>query len=86
MLRPEPGMALFFTDYSLHFAGLRDGPWKYVLEVGNERSELFDLRLDPREQSNLAADHPERTARYREHVKQWIAAEKARIRQRSAQR
>ena len=86
MLRPEPGVALFFTDYSLHFAGLRDGSWKYVLEVGNERSELFDVRYDPGETSNLAAGQPERTARYREHVKHWIAAEKARIRQHSAQR
>jgi arylsulfatase A-like enzyme len=80
MLRPDTAMALFFTDYSLYFAGVRDGPWKYVLAVGSERSELFDLRQDPAERSNLAASQPERTTEYREHVKRWIAAEKAQVR------
>jgi len=83
MLRPDTGMALFFTDYSLPLAGLRDGPWKYVLEVGAERSELYNIRNDPSERANLFASQPERVARYRAHVESWIAAEKAQILARS---
>jgi arylsulfatase A-like enzyme len=84
MLRPDVNMALFFTDYSLALAGLRDGSWKYVLEVGAERSELYDMQNDPAERTNLSDSHPERVALYRAHVQSWIASEKALIRARSA--
>ena len=34
MLDGAPRMALFFADYSLGLLGLRDGPWKFVYEIG----------------------------------------------------
>src|SRR5947207_2212548 len=40
MLDGAPRMALFFADYSLGLLGLRDGPWKFVYEVGSGRAKL----------------------------------------------
>lgn len=59
LLSGEDGMALFFTDYSLGWLGLRDGRWKYVYELEAGRSMLFDLDEDPEEQVNAAAQHQE---------------------------
>ena len=42
-------MALFFTDYSLVLLGLRDGCWKYILEVDSQRSKLYDVCVDREE-------------------------------------
>jgi phosphoglycerol transferase MdoB-like AlkP superfamily enzyme len=39
-------MALLFTDYSSVFLGLRDGPWKFIDEVGADRAKLFRLDQD----------------------------------------
>ncbi len=38
LLNAEPRMALFFTDYSLAFLGLRDGDWKFIHDVESGRS------------------------------------------------
>ena len=47
LLRPEPRMALFFTDYSIGWLGLADGCWKYLFEMDSNRSRLFDVCGDP---------------------------------------
>lgn len=79
LLDGERRMALFFTDYSLAILGLRDGRWKFLHELESGRSRLFDLRADPGETRNLAADHPERTAAYRDRLKRWCAAQRAKV-------
>jgi arylsulfatase A-like enzyme len=61
-------MAGFFTDYGVRWAGLRDGCWKYILEVDTGRSELYDVCRDPDETINLAGIHPERVRTYRSRV------------------
>src|SRR5262249_33379217 len=53
-------MALFCTDYSLGFVGLRDGRWKCIHELESGRTRLFDLASDPEEKDDVAADHPDR--------------------------
>ena len=63
MLDREPRMALFFTDYSLHILGLRDGPWKLIYETGR-RPKLFDLERDPGEQYDVAPAHPQQSGWY----------------------
>jgi len=68
LLTPERRMALFFTDYSLGWLGLRDGCWKYVLEVGSGRSKLFDVCADPGEQDDRSAAQPARARAYRARV------------------
>jgi arylsulfatase A-like enzyme len=72
----ESRMALFYTDYSLGFLGLRDGPWKFIYEMESGRSRLFHLPTDPAETRNVAANDPDRVASYRDHLKQWSAMQK----------
>ncbi|HET7221484.1 MAG TPA: sulfatase [Vicinamibacterales bacterium] len=74
LLDPAPRMALFFTDYSLGWLGLRDGCWKYLLEIDADRSRLFDVCADPGEQVDVAGSTPERTQAYRTRVAQWQRA------------
>ncbi|MGH9844721.1 MAG: sulfatase [Blastocatellia bacterium] len=81
MLEGNNHMALFYTDYSLSFLGLRDGCWKYIYELESGRSKLFDPCQDAREQSDAAHRYPERVAAYRAHVRRWSAAQKALITQ-----
>jgi glucan phosphoethanolaminetransferase (alkaline phosphatase superfamily) len=76
LLRAAPEMALFYTDYSLGFVGLRDGDWKFIYELESKRSKLFHLDRDKREVDSLAAGYPQRTARYREHLLRWSGAQK----------
>jgi arylsulfatase A-like enzyme len=78
-LAARPGMALFYTDYSLSLTGLRDGGWKYIYELDAGRSKLFDLRRDPAEQHDLSRLHPDRVKAYRNLLARWSAAQKALI-------
>jgi hypothetical protein len=76
LLRPDPRMALFFTDYSIGWLGLADGCWKYSFEMDSGRSRLFDVCDDPAESRDRAGEFPERVSRYRERVRDWAAAQK----------
>jgi phosphoglycerol transferase MdoB-like AlkP superfamily enzyme len=79
MLDGAPRMALFFADYSLGLLGLRDGPWKFVYEIGSGRQRLFDLERDPREMSDLSAAEGARTSWYGEVVRAWSSQQKSYI-------
>src|SRR6185436_20134881 len=58
LLGEEGRAALFYTDYALPLVGLRDGSWKFIHELGSNRSKLFDLAQDPDERVNLAGEFP----------------------------
>lgn len=79
LLRPEPRMALFYTDYSIGWLGLADGCWKYLYNLDARRSRLFDVCVDPGETHDRASDAPDRTAAYRARVVAWAAAQKDRV-------
>jgi arylsulfatase A-like enzyme len=81
MLDAEPRMALFFADYSLGMVGLRDGPLKFIYDLGSRRAKLFDLTSDPDERHNLAggADAAQ-MRRYQQVLRSWSAAQKASLR------
>jgi hypothetical protein len=79
VLDAQPRMALFFADYSLGLLGLRDGRLKYIYELESGRSRLFDLDRDPQEASNLADRDPDAARWYRQRLRQWSAAQKARL-------
>jgi phosphoglycerol transferase MdoB-like AlkP superfamily enzyme len=79
LLDAQTGMALFCTDYSLGFLGLRDGRWKLIHELESNRSHLFDLENDPEDRRDVAELYPERVAAYCEHLRRWAAAQKYRI-------
>ena len=48
---------------------VREGRWKYIHKI---EPELFDLMMDPGENSNLAADHPEVVERLRARLTELI--------------
>ncbi|HEV8129972.1 MAG TPA: sulfatase [Acidobacteriota bacterium] len=76
VLNGESRMALFFTDYSLRFLGLRDQSWKFIVELDSGRSKLFDLGRDPGERNDLSPLHDARAGRYAQHLLRWSAAQK----------
>jgi hypothetical protein len=76
-----PRMALFFTDYSLGWLGLRDGCWKYQFQIDAARSSLFDVCRDPEETTNIAAGQAIRVRAYRERLEQWSVAQRRLISQ-----
>lgn len=55
----------FFENPQRNVIGLRTSEWKYVVRTFGERSyrSLWDLKRDPGELVNLAADRPAETAR-----------------------
>lgn len=67
LLDGDPRVAPFFADYSVFRAGLRDGCWKFHAED----NLLFDECVDPDERHNVAAEHPERVAAYRDRLRTW---------------
>ena len=77
LLCAEPRAALFFTDYALPLAGIRDGPWKFVCEINGNNRELFDAKGDATESVELSRKHPAVVAQYRERLSRWAAAQKA---------
>ena len=79
LLEGPSGMALFCTDYSLGFLGLRDGRWELIHELESGQSRLYDVQADPEEQEDIAPRFPGRAAAYREHLVRWAAAQKYRI-------
>jgi arylsulfatase A-like enzyme len=76
LLRPGEPMALFHTDYSLGWLGLRDGCWKYLFEVDAGRSKLFDVCRDPDETVDRAGANGDRVRAYHDRVIAWSAAER----------
>jgi hypothetical protein len=79
VLRGDPRMALFFTDYSLPLVGLRDGRWKFVHNLADGRSALFDLEHDAGEQVDVSNGHVARVSSYERTLREWSAAQKAAV-------
>lgn len=79
LLEPGDRMALFYTDYTLGWLGLRDGCWKFMHEVDSRRSRLFDLCTDPSETKDLSSRDAVRVAAYRDRLERWSAAQRARL-------
>jgi arylsulfatase A-like enzyme len=71
ILAPDARMALFFTDYSRGWVGLRDGCWKYLFETDASRSKLFDVCADSGETRDRAADEIARVDAYRDRLLAW---------------
>jgi arylsulfatase A-like enzyme len=80
VLESRHTMALFYTDYSLGFLGLRDGSWKYIYELESRKPKLFDLSQDPTETIDLSSQQPDRVAAYRNLLLDWSKSQRALIR------
>jgi arylsulfatase A-like enzyme len=79
VLRGADEMAFFFTDYALLWAGLRDGCWKYLLEVEADRSQLFNVCRDTEERTSVASSESARVTAYRARVLAWIAVTRSSV-------
>jgi hypothetical protein len=79
LLTPGERAALFFTDYSLPLAGVRDGKWKLIARIGHPRAKLFDIEADPEERDNLIEQHPEFVTVWQRRLHDWTSAQKSLI-------
>ena len=76
MLDAAPRMALFLRTTPLGLLGLRDGPWKFIYEIGSRRARLFDLDRDPKEMADVSVREAARTSWYGQVVQGWSSAQK----------
>ncbi len=53
------------------YSAVRDGDWRLVHFYEDDRAELYDLRDDPAEQTDLAEKQPERAAKLRAQLQAW---------------
>lgn len=77
LLGRSPGFAPFYTDHGPLQLGIRQGRWKLIHETEHDRTRLFDLESDPTETHDVAADHVERTQRYRNWLLEWSDAQRS---------
>jgi len=61
-------LALLHTSYRDDILGIRDGDWKYTRDMGTGKEELFNLRTDPDEKTNLVQDKKELALKFRNYV------------------
>ncbi len=54
-------------------ASVQDDEWKYIVSMDQDWVELYDLRQDPEETTNLAQSSPEVSARYGSLLERWLA-------------
>jgi lipoteichoic acid synthase len=73
--------AYFYAANDDYLLGVREDDWKYIWDATRGRDELYDLRADPREATNVAAQHPDRcralhgrVAAWRHHAAEQLAA------------
>lgn len=75
------GRAYAFAARGDLMLAVRDGSWKYIVDLVTGGDELYDLATDPHEQDNRVAREPVRKARLRQHLAAWMRTEKERYRQ-----
>jgi len=63
--------AYFYVAQDEFKLGVREGDWKYILDVRAGNDELYDLAHDSTEQHNVAVANPERCARLRQRLAAW---------------
>ena len=74
----HPPRAYFYVAEDHFTLGVRDGNWKYLLDLREGAEELYDLARDPSEQHNLAESEPARCARLRQRLAAWTDANRRR--------
>ncbi|MEZ6128742.1 MAG: sulfatase-like hydrolase/transferase [Planctomycetaceae bacterium] len=71
MFRRPPDRDAFYGDDDLPDLAVRDGQWKLLCEYDGSEPELYNLKSDRGETSNMADQHPEITARLKKAVVAW---------------
>jgi arylsulfatase A-like enzyme len=70
----HPPRAYFYVAQDEFKLAIREGSWKYILDLRAGTDELYDLARDPLEQRNLAAAQPDRCVRLRQRLAAWTEA------------
>lgn len=74
LLSPDhPNRAYLYGAMDDKILGVREGPYKYILNVNRGRDALHDLAADPLEQTNLAQEKPEVARQLRTRLAAWVA-------------
>ena len=58
-------------EASLEFRWCRAENWKLIQPHGPASAELYDLKADPREEHNLAEQHPDRVTQLQQQLDRW---------------
>jgi arylsulfatase A-like enzyme len=66
--------AYFYVAEDRFTLGLREGPWKYILNLREGLDELYNLEVDPNEQTNLVQLEGDRSTRMRQRLAAWTEA------------
>ena len=66
--------AYFYVAESEFRLGVREGDWKYIVDLRDGTEELFNLTRDPSEQRSVAQEEPERSRRLRQRIAGWMEA------------
>jgi lipoteichoic acid synthase len=66
--------AYFYVAGDRFELGVREGNWKFILDLREGVEQLYDLHRDPTEQQNVAAKYPDRCARLRQRLAAWTDA------------
>jgi arylsulfatase A-like enzyme len=76
-LAPDEGREAYtevwLPENHIRMSGLRTAEWKLMLDHERNMLQLFDLRNDPREVSDVSASHPETLLELRDRLEGWLA-------------
>lgn len=69
--RRPPDRDSFYGEGNLPDLAVRLGKWKLLCEYDSSQAQLYDLENDPRENNNLATQHPDRVNRLGTLITDW---------------
>jgi arylsulfatase A-like enzyme len=70
----RPERAYFYVAEDEFTLGLREGAWKYIINLRDGNDELYNLDRDPDEQNNRVSEEPERAVEMRRRLAAWTEA------------
>lgn len=66
------GRAYFFSPFSRFLFGLRDGDLKLIIDASRSVYEVYDLRRDPKERTNIAGEMTEFVRHGERRIAAWV--------------
>jgi lipoteichoic acid synthase len=79
------GRRAYFNNHLSTMLGVREGKYKFILDLEHQRDLLFDLSVDPQERHDLAGQHPQVCERLRRRLQVWVQYQSRLTRQRLAE-
>jgi phosphoglycerol transferase MdoB-like AlkP superfamily enzyme len=82
LLSGGEGRRAYFNNHLSTMLGVREGKYKFILDLEHQSEMLFDLATDPEERHNLAGQHPALCERLRLRLQVWVQYQSRLTRQR----